>query len=388
MNQDSENPAPPAEQDGLEPKDQAVALIAKPRLPYHPGIKERFEVDIGQWRVLVDATFPAAESSDSVIMALNYCKARRLDVFKRPVAIVPVWDSKRGRMVDTLWPTIGELRITASRTGEYAGCDETEFGEEITQDFVGKIKKKGNRQEEVSARVTFPSWAQVRVYRMVKGKRCCFTGPKVYWLETFGQLQRSGVPNSMWSRRPFGQIEKCAEAAALRKAFPEEIGNEYIDDEMANADPPAPIDANKFASALMDRLDKAKEERREAEDSGDHDQKDETQDAEFEDISEKGASDSQPESRDENGSGGPSTLQSEDESARPYDRALAAFQEAAANVKDFNALDAARSEYLKAISDLSPGEKFDATTLADEIHGRHRSRIRQAEREAKREEKK
>jgi hypothetical protein len=36
----------------------------------------------------------------------------------------------------------------------------------------------------------------------------------------------------MWCRRPFGQIEKCAEAAALRRAFPEEIGNEYTAEEM------------------------------------------------------------------------------------------------------------------------------------------------------------
>jgi RecT family len=33
------------------------------------------------------------------------------------------------------------------------------------------------------------------------------------------------VPNEMWANRPVGQLEKCAEAGALRRAFPEEIGN-------------------------------------------------------------------------------------------------------------------------------------------------------------------
>jgi hypothetical protein len=37
----------------------------------------------------------------------------------------------------------------------------------------------------------------------------------------------------MWQSRPEGQLEKCAEAAALRKAFPEEIGNDLTAEEMA-----------------------------------------------------------------------------------------------------------------------------------------------------------
>ena len=36
----------------------------------------------------------------------------------------------------------------------------------------------------------------------------------------------------MWSNRPIGQLEKCAEAGALRRAFPEEIGNALTAEEM------------------------------------------------------------------------------------------------------------------------------------------------------------
>ncbi len=36
--------------------------------------------------------------------------------------------------------------------------------------------------------------------------------------------KKDGSPNKMWKQRPYGQIGKCAEAAALRRAFPEEIG--------------------------------------------------------------------------------------------------------------------------------------------------------------------
>jgi len=40
------------------------------------------------------------------------------------------------------------------------------------------------------------------------------------------------TPNAMWAKRTWGQIEKCAEAAALRAAFPEEIGGVATAEEM------------------------------------------------------------------------------------------------------------------------------------------------------------
>ncbi|CAJ0997499.1 hypothetical protein SODG_005668 [Sodalis praecaptivus] len=39
------------------------------------------------------------------------------------------------------------------------------------------------------------------------------------------------VPNAMWKKRPYGQIAKCAEAQALRKAWPE-IGQQPTAEEM------------------------------------------------------------------------------------------------------------------------------------------------------------
>ena len=68
---------------------------------------------------------------------------------------------------------------------------------------------------------------------MLNGVRVPFAGDKVRWLETVATT-KDGAPNSMWKQRPYGQISKCAEAAALRKAFPEELGNEYAAEEMGN----------------------------------------------------------------------------------------------------------------------------------------------------------
>ena len=194
--------------------------IQGPRLPYHPAVEERFGVDQGSWRVLTDAVFPAAERAESIIMALAYCRARNLDIFKKPIQIVPIYDSKRRCMVDTVWPGIAELRTTAMRTGSFAGFDDTEYGPMVEESLSGVT-------------VRYPEWAQCTVYRLIAGQRVPFVGPKVFWIETYATAKRdTKAPNSMWAKRPRGQLEKCAEAAALRRAFPEEIGNEYAAEEV------------------------------------------------------------------------------------------------------------------------------------------------------------
>lgn len=208
-----------------------LPAISPPRLPYHPLVQERFGIDKAAWKALVEAIFPNATSVESVVLALSYCKARKLDPFKRNVHIVPIWDKSRGCMTDTVWPGIGELRTTAFRTGEYAGRGETVFGNDITAK-IGSVE------------ITYPEWAQVTVRRIVKGREVSFAGPRVYWIETYATVKRNDdTPNDMWSNRPRGQLEKCAEAAALRAAFPEEIGSDHIDDEVQHQKDSTVIDA-------------------------------------------------------------------------------------------------------------------------------------------------
>ncbi len=195
--------------------------IRPPRLPYVPDAKDRFGIDEEAWRALVEAIFPNAQSVGSIVLVLAYCKARNLDVFKRNVHIVPIWDKDQRKYVDTIWPGIGELRTTAFRTRQYAGRDATVFGQDMTSEW-------GSGREAL--KVVHPEWAQVTVYRMIEGQRVAFAGPPVFWLENFAAT-REGSPNSMWVKRPRGQIDKCAEAAALRAAFPEELGDTPTSDE-------------------------------------------------------------------------------------------------------------------------------------------------------------
>ena len=209
-----------------------VAIIAAPRLPYHPMIEERFGIDRASWRALTEAVFPAAKTTDAIVLALSYCRARKLDPFKRVVHIVPVYDRESGGYIETVWPGIAEHRITAFRTKQYAGADAASFGPTVEKQFKGETKRGA-----VSITLKFPDWCQVTVYRLIDGQRVPLPGPRVYWLETYSRMGRTEVPNEMWQKRPFGQIEKCAEAAALRRAFPEELGDEATSEEVEAADP-------------------------------------------------------------------------------------------------------------------------------------------------------
>lgn len=207
----------------------AVATIAPPRLAYPLAAQDRFGIDRAAWKALVEAIFPAAKTSDSIILALAYCKARKLDPFKRVVHIVPIWDSQKKCLVESVWPGISELRTTAHRTKQYAGADATVFGDDITETFANDNK---------TVTLTFPAWAQITVYRLVDGVRCAFPGPRIIWKQAYGKEKQTNVPNSKWASSPSYMLEKVAEAAALRKAFPEELGNELSAEEMEGREVP------------------------------------------------------------------------------------------------------------------------------------------------------
>ncbi len=197
--------------------------------------------------VLQSSLYPGA-SPASIKMALGYCKAAGLDPMQKPVHIVPMWDSKAGSMRDVVMPGVGLYRTQAARSGECAGVSEPDFGPDTTETLGGQS-------------ITFPAWCRVTVKRRLPtGEVVEFTA-KEFWKENYavkGGKEKSVAPNAMWTKRPYGQIAKCAEAQALRKAFPE-VGSQPTADEMegktldmgpAEVVPPAPAH---YPSAEFDK---------------------------------------------------------------------------------------------------------------------------------------
>jgi phage recombination protein Bet len=117
---------------------------------------------------------------------------------------------RRGRL--TIQTGIDGYRAVAHRSGEYLGLDPPQFGDD---------ELRG-------------PWCLVTVYRRSAGERCAFPAVafmREYWADA-----------GLWPKMPWRMLEKCAEALALRKAFPEQLSGVYTSDEMAQADDaPLPV---------------------------------------------------------------------------------------------------------------------------------------------------
>jgi hypothetical protein len=59
-----------------------------------------------------------------------------------------------GREVETVWPGINEVQVTAARTGQYAGIDPAKLGPDVTRTFAGRAKTEGGWRD-VQVEVTY-----------------------------------------------------------------------------------------------------------------------------------------------------------------------------------------------------------------------------------------
>lgn len=172
-----------------------------------------------QWRTMFNL-FPGANPA-SVLMVWDYCKARQLDPLKKPCHIVPMrvkngtqWETR-----DVVMPGIYELRTTAQRTGEYLGHAKPVYGPSVE-----------------CAGVTAPEWCEFVVYRWNDKLQARVEYPVTVFFSEVVATKQDGKANERWGKAPIQMLTKCAEAAALRAAFPDEIGGEHTDDEMYGRD--------------------------------------------------------------------------------------------------------------------------------------------------------
>lgn len=159
---------------------------------------------------LVKRTIARGASNDELQLFLAQCHRTGLDPFNRQIYWI-----KRGNS-GTTQVSIDGFRVIAERSGEMDGEEVHWCGPDGVWTDVWLAKEP-------------PAAARVLVYR----KNCAHSFPGIaLWKEY-------SVGGQMWIKMPATMLAKCANALALRKAFPHQLSGLYTTDEMAQADTPA-----------------------------------------------------------------------------------------------------------------------------------------------------
>lgn len=176
---------------------------------------------------LVKATVlkPKNRDATDAELALFAEQAQRTGLDPMARQIYGVFRKSRGAEQMTIQVGIDGLRTIAERSGTYLG--------QTGPFWCGEDGK----WQEVWFSKEPPAAAKVVVRKLLGGQVA--ETPAVAHFGEYVPMY-DGQPMGLWKEKPALMLAKCAEALALRKAFPQDMSGLYTDDEMQRADAQAP----------------------------------------------------------------------------------------------------------------------------------------------------
>jgi len=183
--------------------------------------------DIEAKRDLVKKTICKGATNDELELFIHACKHTGLDPFMKQIHAVKR-KSKNGDVM-TIQTGIDGLRLIADRSGNYAPGKEPTF----QYDTNGRVK---SATSYIKKRTQDGMWHEVSATAFYSEYKPTYT-------------------NDFWENKAHIMLSKCAEALALRKAFPAEMAGLYTAEEMDQANSDSALNATPEVTSAEEDVD-------------------------------------------------------------------------------------------------------------------------------------